>query len=82
LIFSAVKVSSGVFPTARSSDFADQLKVGRFYQWSHDFIAFGPSSTGRQMPARGNRRPDSTQCLHLAVAAPLVSAGAAVALLK
>ena len=40
LIFSAVKVSSGVFPTACSSDFADQLKVGRFYQWSHDFRRF------------------------------------------
>jgi hypothetical protein len=24
----------------RSSDLADQLKVGRFYQWSHDFFAF------------------------------------------
>jgi len=49
LIFLAADISSGIFPAARSHDFADQLTVGWFVRWSHDFFAFSPISTRRRM---------------------------------
>ena len=46
LIFLAADISSGIFPAARSHDFADQLTVG----WcSHGFFALNPISTRRRM---------------------------------
>jgi hypothetical protein len=48
-----------VYFLARSSDFADQLKIGRFHQLSHDF-AFSPISTRRRM---ASGRPGMSSCL-------------------
>jgi hypothetical protein len=48
LIFPAVDIASGVFRAARGSDPADQLTVGWFVWWSHDFFAKRQFASGKR----------------------------------